>query len=195
MFQGGGTGQRIEKIAVKADSCLFVDEFGEFLFIRPSVRADQAIEGLKQIRVHYDRPGIQIHVVLAVNGAQLTKVFFTLLVKELAHIIIAVIEENTVLFSCLHMLLHGDCGGTVIIEIDLQRVKQKKHIPGKHKHSFRNPGRHAGHTYYKLIKQRGGISVGQLPWNRGKQLPAGRVLGHSLAVSAGMDDENPAALE
>ncbi len=84
LFQGGGTGQRIEEIAVKADSCLFVDEFGEFLFIRPSVRADQAIEGLKQIRVHYDRPGIQIHIVLAVDGAQLTKAFFTLLVKELA---------------------------------------------------------------------------------------------------------------
>ena len=131
------------------------------------------------------------------TALSLTKAFFTLLVKELAHIIIAVIEENTVLFS---LSAHAPSW-----EISWQRRDNWKSIcSGLNKRSTSPEsisipsGIREGTPdipYYKLIKQRGGISVGSCLWNwetASRRQSTGEL---SLLSPAGMDDENLAALE
>ena len=140
LLQRGLAGKRVEKISVKADPRFFVDEFSKFIFIRLSVRADQSIQSLQKPGIKNYCPRIQIHVPMSIYRAQRTQPFFALLVQKLPHIIVPVIQEYAVLLSCLHIFLHGNGRRSLRIEIDLQGVEQKKHIPGKHQHSFRNPG-------------------------------------------------------
>ena len=195
LLQRGLSCKRIEEIAVKADSGLFIYKFLKFGFIRLSVRADQPIQGLQKRHAKNHRSGIQIHVSMGIYRAQRAEPLFTLFMQELPHIVIPVIQEYAMLLSGFHIFLHGNGRRATRIKIDLQGVEQKKYISGKHQHSFRDAGRHPGHADHKFIKQGGTESIGKLPRNRRKQLPTGGILGYPFAVTAGMNDQDAKTLE
>ena len=195
LLQRGMNGKGIQKIAVKADARPFVDELLKFYRIRPSVRADQAVKRLQQLCAQNHRAGVQIHVALRVHRSQRPQPFLALLVQEPAHIIVSVIQEDAVLLSGFHALLHGDRRRSLRVEINLQRVEQKQHVSGQNQHPLRNPGGNAGHADHELVKKRGAEAVGKLSWNRRKQLSAGGILGYPFAVAPGMDDQDPKPLK
>ena len=53
-----------------------------------------------------------------------------------------------------------------IIVVDLQRIKQKQHIPGQQHHPLTDPGRDRTHADHEFIKKRRAASIRQLVWHR-----------------------------
>ena len=93
-------------------------------------------------------------------------------------------------FSDFHALLKGDCRRTDIIIVDLQRIKQKQHIPGQQHHPLTDPGRDRTHADHEFIEKRRAASIWQLVWHRREQFPQCGILRHTLAVTTGVDDQN-----
>ena len=64
--------------------------------------------------------------------------------------------------SDFHALLKGDCRRIDIIIVDLQRIKQKKHIPGQQHHPLTDPGRDRTHADHEFIEKRRAAAIRQL---------------------------------
>ena len=92
--------------------------------------------------------------------------------------------------SDFHALLKGDRRRTDIIIVDLQRIKQKQHIPGQQHHPLTNTRWHGTHADHEFIEKRRAASIWQLVWHRREQFPQCGILRHTLAVATGMDDQN-----
>ncbi len=115
--------------------------------------------------------------------------------QEGLHLVARTLEPYAVILAGLHVLLDGQGRRTLRIEVDLQGIEQQQHIAGTNQHPFADAGRHAAHADDELIKERGAPPIRQQPGHRRKQLAAGGILGHALAVAAGVNHQQPLAPE
>ena len=92
--------------------------------------------------------------------------------------------------SDFHALLKGNRCRTDIIVVNLQRIKQKQHIPGQQHHPLTDTGRDRTHADHEFIEKRRAASIRQLMGYRREQFSQRGILRHTLAVTTGMDDQN-----
>ena len=103
---------------------------------------------------------------------------------------LSVIQKYAVFFSGRYGFLDRDRRSPLILQINLQYIKQKQYVTAHHQHTALHPRRNSRRRYHKLIKQRRGAPVRQLPRHRRKQLSADTVLGNPLGIPAGMNYQN-----
>lgn len=115
--------------------------------------------------------------------------------KEFCHIVVIAAKINAVVSTGFRFCLERQDCCALPGEVDLQRVKEKKDIAGEQQHPLPDTARYAGHGYHELIKESGRPTVREDAGDRGEQLAESRVLGDTLAVAAGVNDEGTQVFE
>lgn len=74
-------------------------------------------------------------------------------------------------------------------------VEQQEHISGEEQHPLPDPGRNRGHDNEEFVKEGGRTAVREFVGYGAEQLAQGGIGGDTLAVAAGMDDQDAEVIE
>ena len=156
IFQGGIFCKGIEEICIKGQAGLFIDMSVVIFFC-----FNEGIQGIHHLSAEDQGAGVNVHAVRLVDCSYFSEHFFGFFLKAAFYVAVLPIKVNPMVLSGLDIFFERNGCCTCIVVVDLQGIKEKKHIPGKEDHSFSDTGGNGTHADHKFVKKCGVASVRQ----------------------------------